>query len=369
MLWCLALCWTAWADDRPAFEAWVAGQPAPIEVPRATGYGLTRDHARHLRDALQPHPDVQVERIGTTHNQAPIWAFHVPATSHETRDVLVFAGIHAMEWISTEVAVATLDAILADRRSDVAVTVVPLLNPDGRGLVEHDLVRDRNVYRRGNLKQVDLNRDFAWHRDCVDGWDRVLPGYHRTTGAPLSQPESQALDRLADRERYDRAASLHAFGGFFYFPWSGRWARPPHWAAFVHLGRAMEQAQGPLAYKTRQLSRWGFFFRAHGSEIDHLYGQYGTLAFLVELTRSGIRPSHLKDTRTYFRWYNPVDAQPHIDRGVAAMLALIDADLPSTQAIEDRREEAVGAVTVGPGTQEGAVHQPGVESGQHGQGR
>ena len=53
---------------------------------------------------------------------------------------------------------------------------------------------------------------------------------------------------------------------------------------FLALGRAMEAAQGPRAYKTRQLSRWGFFFRAHGTEIDHLYAEYGTLSYLIELT-------------------------------------------------------------------------------------
>ena len=91
----------------------------------------------------------------------------------------------------------------------------------------------------------------------------------------------------------------------------------------LDLGRQMEAAQGKYAYRTRQLARWGFFFRAQGAELDHLYGRYGTRAFLVELTRSGLDPLHvLRDSRVFFRWYNPKDPRPHIERGAAAMRAL-----------------------------------------------
>ena len=76
------------------------------------------------------------------------------------------------------------------------------------------------------------------------------------------------------------------------------------------------------AYKTRQLSRWGFFFRAQGSEIDHIYGQYGTKAFLIEVTRSGLDPLHSRTFKTYFRWYNPVKPEKHRKRVTRSLWAL-----------------------------------------------
>ena len=119
---------------------------------------------------------------------------------------------------------------------------------------------------------------------------------------------------------------MHAFGGYFYAPWAGKWRRPDDHAELVALGREMERAQGPHAYRTRQLSRWGFFFRAHGSEIDHLYGRYGTRAFLIEITRSGFDPRHpIASVREYVRWYNPVRPERHVERTVAALHALIRA--------------------------------------------
>lgn len=282
--------------------------------------------------AIEQHPErVEVERIGDTVRGRPIWAIHVqdPATT-PTRKVLVFANIHSLEWISSEVAFQLLLDLIAVPPAGVRVTVIPVLNVDGRLRSEGDLRAGENTYRRWNAKGVDLNRDFAVHHEASSVWRHVLPGMHHSSARPLSQPESRAIDALAARERYDRAASLHAFGGYLYVPWAGRWERAPDYAAMFRLGREMEEAQGPRAYRTKQLSRWGFFFRANGAEIDHLYGRYGTWAYLVELTRSGIEPQQpWRSYRTYFRWYSPEDPAPHVERGLAAMRVLIGADDPA----------------------------------------
>lgn len=293
----------------------------------AAGYRFERDLYADIAAAMEGR-EVDVEQIGATHQGRPIWAFHLTPEGPVERKVLVFGGIHALEWISVEVATDLLVESLAIPPEGVQLTVIPLLNPDGRAKVERDLGAGETVYRRGNAKNVDLNRDFAQHRDARSVWRGILPGYYATSPSEtgLSQPESVALDQLADRERYDRAASLHAFGGFLYHPWSGRWRRTEDHAEFVRLGRAMEDAQGAHAYKTRQLSRWGFFFRAQGTELDHLYGTYGTLTFLIELTRSGIQPLRPKTWRTYFRWYNPVNAERHRALGLQAVRALVRED-------------------------------------------
>lgn len=269
------------------------------------------------------------EEIGRSTWGAPIWAVHVkrPGTT-PSRRVLVFAGIHALEWISSEVAFDLLESLIEHPPADVSVTVIPLLNPDGRSKVEKDLLAGQNAYRRGNGANVDLNRDFAVHADARAIWRHVIPGYYAHSDVPLSQPESRALDALAARERYDRAASLHAFGGYLYFPWAGRFARSDAWSEHLALGRAMERAMGAHACRPMQLGRWGFFFRAQGAELDHLHGRYGATSFLVELTRSGIRPWTPRDLDTYFRWYNPRNVERHRRKGVAAMRALISAPDP-----------------------------------------
>jgi hypothetical protein len=153
-------------------------------------------------------------------------------------------------------------------------------------------------------------------------WRHIIPRRYTTSPGPLSQPESQAIDALASRERFDVAVSLHAFGGYIYYPWAGLWERPPDRARFVELGTVMQGGMGARAYRVQQLSHWAFFFRGHGMELDHLYQQYGTHAFLIELTRSGLSVRHPRDRKVDFRWYNPRDPAPDTARGVGALLAL-----------------------------------------------
>lgn len=324
---------------RPAFLPLEAPPTDPEVLDRVSpGYRFAGTFFPQIAARVRDMPGrVQPERIGTSALGRPIWAFHLMNPGEEsTRKVLVFANLHAMEWVGTEVALDLLHE-LADHPlpTGVQVTIVPVANPDGRAFVEADLRAGEEIYRRGNTRGVDLNRDWAVNREPRAFWRRLIPGYYRTSPGPLSQPETKALDGLAHRERFHRAASLHSFGGFFYAPWSGRFGRPDRqdreeiWA----LGRAMEQAWGTRAYRTRQLGRWGFFFRAHGSEIDHLYGRYGTRAFLIEVTRSGMRPLRPKTWRWNFRVYNPEKPRrmrKHVDRTVHSLRALIvHPELPS----------------------------------------
>lgn len=324
----LAMWMAATVANGQTFGDWLGDQPRnEPEYDTIQSYRTSADAFWEIGRAMDAHPDTaRAEAIGTSIRDVPIWAFHVgPPPQDANHSVLVFANLHALEWIGTDVAVDLLLELIESPPVDVAVTVVPIANPDGREKVENDLRLDRTVYRRGNAIGVDLNRDWAINREPPAVWRKIIPAYYGHSEEPLSQPETRAIDALVARNGYTRAASLHSFGGYLYYPWSGAWERPPDHADFVTLGRAMEAAQGRRAYRTRQLSHWGFFFRACGSEIDHLYGTYGTRAFLVEMTRSGIRPLRLRrDLKTHFRWYNPRRSTKHRERGVIAMRTLID---------------------------------------------
>lgn len=264
---------------------------------------------------------VHAADLGRSVQGRRIWAFRVRDPGHPvTRRMLVFANIHAMEWISTEVALRFLLDVIERPPPGVEIAVVPILNPDGRHRVEVDLVAGNTTrYHRGNANLVDLNRDWPENREPREFWRWVMPDRTRTSPAPMSQPETRALDALA-AEGWDAAVSLHAFGGYHFLPWAGRWERPDDWERLVALGRTMQAGQGARAYKVMQLSRWLFAFRGHGMEIDHLYGAHGIPAVLVELTRSGItRPA---DLRTPFRWYNPRQPDRHVQQGVGALRAI-----------------------------------------------
>ena len=311
------------APDRARFLRLVARNP-PDPHPEPA-YRFQAELYAQLAQLVEERPGVvQVERIGSTVERRPIWAFHItdPQTA-PTTTVLVSASIHSLEWMGAEVATDFARTLTHAPAPGVRVTIVPILNVDGRARVEADLRAGENRYRRTNANGVDLNRDFASNREARAIWRHILPRRYTTSPAPLSQPESQAIDRLAQREAFDVAVSLHAWGGYLYYPWAGRWERPEDRSRFETLGRVMQSGQGARAYRVQQLGRWAFFFRGHGMELDHLYEQYGTHAFLMELTRSGLSLRHPADRKVNFRWYNPRDPGPDTDRGVGALLALV----------------------------------------------
>ena len=315
-------------DPRAAFLGWQAILARRLAQQFPNGHPESYRFAAELYGAIAPlvaeRPGVVTPfTMGHTVRHREIWAFrvHRPGETPKIK-VLVFAGIHAMEWISSEVATTFLTDLIQDPPSGVEVVVVPVLNLDGRMLVERDLRDGRHAYRRVNANGVDLNRDFAVNRTTHAIWQKIIPAYYSESPGPLSQPESQALDALDAREHFDVSVSLHAFGGFVYHPWSGRFAQTPDEPAFAELGNVMVSG-ATRPYTSKELSHWGFFFRALGSELDHLYGSYGTLAYLIELTHSGIEPWHPKTWNNYFRWYNPVDPAPHIKDGEGMLRALV----------------------------------------------
>lgn len=336
-VWALA-CASAWAtsparlSERPPrlsersveqrYQSWVARQSEPEHN---EAYRFVPALHQSIAPLARNRPGViQPMLIGRSVERRPIWGFRIrrPGQPVHTK-VLVFAGIHALEWITSETAVEFIQDTVRQPPKGVEVVVVPLLNPDGRERAQDDRLAGENRYRRANARGVDLNRDFAVNTEAKAVWKAIIPAYYGRSQSPLSQPESQALDALLAAEQFDVAISLHAFGGFFYTPWSGLWKRPEDWSELHRLGTVMSEAQGSHAYKVRQLARWGFFFRAHGSEIDHIYGRYGTLAFLVEITRSGVTPFRPRSMREYFQWYNPPNPERHTLRTVRALRSLV----------------------------------------------
>lgn len=294
-------------------------------------YRPVQEQLAAVAERVAARPEgLQAEVIGRTVEERELWAFRVPSRAplpegRAPARILVFAGIHPMEWVSVEVATRWLAELALHPPEGAEVVVVPIVNLDRRLEMEESLRAGRDRYFRTNAAGTDLNRDFAHNRASGALWRHLLPARYEVSEAPLSQPETRALDALARAEGFDVVVSLHAFGGFFYTPWAGRWSRMP--AAdrqeHVRLGEVMARAQGAFAYKTRQLSRWGFFFRGLGMEVDHFYAEHGATSFLVELTRSGLDPLRPATLRSDFRLYNPLNLDHHVEMGVSALRGLV----------------------------------------------
>jgi hypothetical protein len=220
---------------------------------------------------------------------------------------VVVAGLHALEWIGVETALAIAARLAASPPRDRRVVIVALANPDGYRAIESDLRTGRRRFRRTNANGVDLNRN--WPTAFVHR-DRRWALWNWGGRGPASEPEVAAIVRMLDGAvgggaQLDTALSLHSFGRKLLVPYGGRFARSPRHRQLVTRARAV-QARLVEPYSIDQVSRWlpGAF--AHGIEIDDFHDRYGACALLVECSFGGLS----RDPATWlqpFHWYNPPD--------------------------------------------------------------
>lgn len=217
----------------------------------------------------------------------------------------VIAGLHAIEWIGVETALALAQRLAVDPPRERRAIVVALANPDGYARIETDLRAGVRKWRRTNARGVDLNRNWATEfRPRAKKWALWnWPGEH-----PFSEPEVAAVVKMLDLVaangvRIDTALSLHSFGRKLLLPWGGRFGRSERYRQLKTRALAVQARLGER-YTIDQVSRWlpGAF--AFGIEIDDLHARYGACALLVECSIGGLSI----DPRTWlapFRWYNP----------------------------------------------------------------
>lgn len=242
--------------------------------------------------------------IGASVEQTPIVAARFGAA--EAREIsVVIGGLHAIEWIGVETALAIAERLASSPPRDRRVYVVALANPDGYRRIEADLWAGRRRFRRTNTHGVDLNRNWPTAFLPRPKW---LAGMNWPGPHPASEPEIAAICRLLDGEVarggvVDTALSLHSFGRKLLIPYGARFRRP---ARYPELYERARRVRDRLVehYTIDQVSRWlpGAF--AYGMEIDDLHDRYGACALLVECAFGGLTTDPTSWT-TPFHWYNP----------------------------------------------------------------
>lgn len=262
----------------------------------------------------------RVDVVAQTTRGAPIVRIEIPGTDQrEARASLVLGGLHAMEWIGVETALALAERLTrspASRR----VVLYPLLNPDGFRRVEMNLRRGHFRFERANARGVDLNRNWpTFFRPRKPFFERLVPLLGTPGPHPGSEIEVRVVLEELERTRFQRAVSLHSFGGMLLVPFGGRLALPTDYARLHALASRVRssldatRARGEGRYRVRASSRWVPGQRAFGMELDHLHA-CGVEPLLVEC---GWGQLSLFDPSTWlhpFRWFNPRDPREHARR-------------------------------------------------------
>jgi hypothetical protein len=219
-----------------------------------------------------------------TVDDLPIHAFRFGTPDRTAPALLVTGGVHGLERIGTDVAIAFLtslvarlawDTILHDALARCRVIVVPLVNPVGmsRG-------------QRANGNGVDLMRNAP---AADTGGTPLLGGQRISRHLPWYmgdglETEARVLVELVERELlaapFTLALDLHSGYGFrdrIWYPYARTREPPPDLAAIHALARLLDDTLPNHVYRVEQTAQ---AYTIRGDLWDYLYDRPRAGVFL-----------------------------------------------------------------------------------------
>lgn len=264
---------------------------------REASYYTFKTMTEQLKAWTQEYPDITVlKSIGKSCEGRDIWGLKLsdnPKKDEAEPAVLVMGAHHAREWPSFEVPMAVIKLLIEGYGKDEKLTrlvdtreiwFVPMVNPDG---VEYS--QNQSRYWRKNRRNidgrnfgVDLNRNYGYQWGNVGASNSPSSDTYHGTG-PFSEPEAQAIKKLAEREKFQASVSFHTYSELILYPFGYGYNIPcPDGATLKKLAGEMAGYNGYDPTNSAEL------YPAMGDSDDWLYGDQKTLAFTFELCRTFI---------------------------------------------------------------------------------
>ena len=244
--------------------------------------------------------------------------------------VLVAAGIHGPEYVAGVVALGVLErageGALRPLREQAELWVIPCINPDGYARVWERGGVGSMAELRPNARGVDLNRNFplpdGQRRRALPGAGSSRPGAATFVGsAPLSEPETAALDRLFGERRFAASSNGHCFMGRLI---------PAHvrdrksFAAYRDLCAAFRRQQARVRYG-RLSARVLDTFTGEMEDFQHHRHRIWAVCVETFPLLASFR-QHLRAPSLFWRM-NPRDPAPWVDNDVPGIVAFLQAAL------------------------------------------
>lgn len=257
------------------------------------GYSSPEMVEARLQALARKYPgSTRLETIATSHQGRPVYALAVGegVLDNDPRPTLLLDGAHhGDELLSTSVVldaarVILEDPKLADIRRSFVVWCVPLVNPDGLAMFLDTSIRAGrkngrdadNDGQRGIHDGVDLNRNypFGWRATASAGPEGDKP-LSRTYPGPSagSEPETQGMMRLAERESFVAALSFHMGTTALLVPYTVSTALDPQPDEALAIAHAIA---GKLPVKDK-------LYEVDGTDQDWHRWKNGTLAYVAEI--------------------------------------------------------------------------------------
>ncbi len=216
-------------------------------------------------------------------------------TEHYRDPVFIQCAVHGDEPIAIEhcydIMIETLNhPHRYPYLADMELWILPITNPDGvhRFWQVNMKAGRKNGYYSGKARQaihegVDLNRNFPfrWNSGNPKASSGNPGSYYYRGPAPASEPETRAILRLFERQRFIAALSYHCYANAILSPYTIEGTQNPQPDLAGELaGRMLPNAisyqeKKPFVVKKN-------LYEVDGTDTDTYYHHFGTLAFLVE---------------------------------------------------------------------------------------
>lgn len=249
---------------------------------------------------------VRLETIGKSLQDRPLTAVHLTSQPQGTQPaLLITSGQHARELPPVELSMRLIRLLTEQYGKDATITklvdtrdiwIVPVLNPDGRTMVEGGSAMWRkNARNNGDgTRGVDTNRNADDH--FQDGNPDSSADDFRGS-APFSEPESQAIRDLCAREKFTLSLDIHCYGGMLLWPPGFTSTPTKDEATFRRIG---ERIAKPLGYRHGTINRT--IYPTYGDMATWQYNAHGVLAFAAELQDPRFNPPYSQVDTDWKQW-------------------------------------------------------------------
>lgn len=257
----------------------------------------------------------RLEQIGNSIEGRPIWALLVSNTPNPQdpaaleKPSIIFDGMHhAREVMTPEIVMDVAQTLLGAAQGRVRgaidllerwnIWVVPMLNVDGNNMVwSKDTWWRKNTHAtQANIHGVDINRNYPFKWGSCRGSSQS-PGAqdYRGEGA-ASEPETQALMRLAQMVRPAASLSYHSYSELVLYPYGCDNDLSGENALLEKIGKELA-AMLPSDSGRKNYTPgtpWQILYAVDGDSMSYMHSEFGALAYTFEVNQEFQPPYSLR---------------------------------------------------------------------------
>ena len=193
---------------------------------------------KELRNLLYQYQEkLWIDSLGKSFDDREIYRIIV-GNKNAGRKLLFTGTIHGREYMTAKLLVKQTEYFLQNickngiENYDVAIHIIPMVNPDGAALCHRGIngIRNKKLKEKllemkeedfmkwkSNARGVDLNRNFAAFWEEYQCENQEPSSEHYKGECPESEVETKFLTKLTRKEKFQATISYHSSGEVIYW--------------------------------------------------------------------------------------------------------------------------------------------------------